>query len=58
MSGFHVVVYFGRDGQILNISFMYLCIIGGLHSVRPLIGSIKTDSAERAVFIEEYLSPV
>ena len=58
MSGFHVVVYFGRDGQMLNIPFMYFCIIGCLPSVRPLIGSIKTDSAERAVFIEEYLSPV
>ena len=46
MSGFHVVVYFGRDGGMLNIPFMYLRIIGSLPSVRPLIGSIKADRAE------------
>ena len=50
MSGFHVVVYFGRDEGMLNIPFMYLRIIGSLPSVRPLIGSIKADRAEWAVY--------
>ena len=58
MSEFHVVVYFGRDGRMLNNPFMCLWIIGCLPSVRPLIGSIKADRAERAVFIEEYPTPV
>ena len=58
MSGVLVVVYFGRDGQTLNIPFMHLSIIGCLTSARPLIGSIKTDRVERAVFIEEYSTPV
>ena len=54
MSGFYVVVYFGRDGRMLNIPCVYLCIIVCLSSVKPLIGSIKTDTAERTIFIEEY----
>ena len=58
MSGVLVVVYFGRDGRTLNISFMHLSIIGCLTSARPLIGSIKADRVERAVFIEEYSTPV
>ena len=61
MPGFHVVVYFCKDGQMLNIPFIYVCIIGCLHclpSVRPLIGFIKADRAERAVFIEQYPTPV
>ena len=58
MSGFHIVVYFGRDGQMLNIYFMYLWIIDCLPIVRPLVGSIKADKAERAVFIADYTTPV
>lgn len=63
MSGFHGVVYFGSDGQILSIPFMYLCIIGCLPCARPLISSIKADRAERfrriiEPIIEEYPTPV
>ena len=58
MFGLHVAVYFGSDGRMLNSPFKYLFIIGCLPSVRPLIGSIKEDRAERDVFTEEYPTPV
>ena len=43
---------------MLNIPCMYLCIIVSLPSVKPLIGSIKADTAERTIFIEEYPTTV
>ena len=46
MYGFHIVVYFGRDGQILNIPIMYLSIIGCLPTIRPLIGSRQIEQNE------------
>ena len=49
MSGFYVVVYFGRDGRMLNIPCMYFCIIVCSPSVKPVIGSIKADTAERTI---------
>ena len=58
ISGFQVVVYFGKDGRILDTPFIKRFASGYWPRGIPLIGVTNEESAERAVPNDEYPTPV
>ena len=58
ISGFQVVVYFGKESRILNNPFIKHFTSGCWPRGIPVIGVTNEESAERAVPNDEYPTPV